>query len=219
MGRISIPLTTISLIQMERKNRRPGAPAPPTIGGDLDLVIGAGLQLHGCAPSKGLPRGQRHGDRLAPVAARQESGKAQIHRRAALPWPGPSASGGQCAQVRLCSMNPPFGVPGHSGATTTPQGCWPTWTDWITSIASTSMIDTSFELPLVVIRNFSSGVKASLPDPLAHEEILEHLPGFAIDDRDPVRGTQRHEDPAAIPASRSRPRAAGARAGCPVPRR
>ena len=39
---------------------------------------------------------------------------------------------------------------GHSGATTTPQGCWPTWIDFNARPEATSITVTSFELPLVV---------------------------------------------------------------------
>src|SRR5581483_438356 len=48
----------------------------------------------------------------------------------------------------------------HCCETVTPQGSSPTWIDLITLRDATSMIETSFDTPLVVIRYFSSGVKA-----------------------------------------------------------
>ena len=50
---------------------------------------------------------------------------------------------------------------GHFGATATPQGSAPTWTDFSTFRAVTSMIETSLVRPLTASRYLSPGVRAS----------------------------------------------------------
>jgi hypothetical protein len=100
----------------------------------------------------------------------------------------------------------------HFGDTTTPHGRRPTWIDFTTSSAPTSIIETSLERPLVVSRYFWSGVNAICQTRCPTNRVRPDLPGFRIDHRDTVRRSKCDQSGAVVLGELDTDRLAGFRA-------